>query len=196
MKRRTLAFYMSNEQQSCVLSKKPQVSLGAQNKRQNWAIVSICCPGEREREVERWIEGGEWGHRRQTEAKRRGTVWRQQQRGTGWAAALERDRQPDHLIMSWLLTIPLCLICPPTPSTPPHTHWSHRHMHAHTQWGCDAVSTCCTDSVMISIANELPWCCDADDGIYISMRWCWCNGIQQKVVFIEYFFCSLYYTIA
>lgn len=50
MKRKALAFCMRYGEPSCVLSKKPQVSLGTQNKRQNWAIVSICCPRERERE--------------------------------------------------------------------------------------------------------------------------------------------------
>lgn len=29
---------------------------GDQNKRQNWAIVSICCPGEGEGAIDRWIE--------------------------------------------------------------------------------------------------------------------------------------------
>lgn len=50
MKRKAFAFCMRYGEPSCVLSKKPQVSLGTQNKRQNWAIVSICCPRERERE--------------------------------------------------------------------------------------------------------------------------------------------------
>lgn len=37
----------------CAVQKATGLSLGTQNKRQNWAIVSICCPRERERERER-----------------------------------------------------------------------------------------------------------------------------------------------
>lgn len=54
MKRKALEFCMRYEELSCVQSKKPLVSLGTPNKRQNWAIVSICCPRERGR-------GSGWG---------------------------------------------------------------------------------------------------------------------------------------